>query len=124
MTERYLRKPLIAAINGYAVGVGFDLALMCDLRVMETSAVFGYYGRRFGTIDLSLIILRLVWRFSLHTSFSGMSVSDFGIERLSAMVGFSKTLDLILSGRAVKSEEAFNLGLANRIVECGTGNKI
>ncbi|XP_065212765.1 short-chain-enoyl-CoA hydratase-like [Planococcus citri] len=97
ITDRFISKPLIAAVNGFAVGVGFDLALMCDLRIMETSAAFGYYGRRFG-----------------------MPINKFGMRRLSAMVGFSKTMDLILTGRAVKSEEAFKIGLANRVVECGT----
>lgn len=50
-----------------------------------------------------------------------MPVSKFGIQKLSAMIGFSKTMDLIMTGRAVKSEEALNTGLANRVVECGTG---
>ncbi|XP_063228106.1 probable enoyl-CoA hydratase isoform X2 [Bacillus rossius redtenbacheri] len=93
----HLRKPIVAAVSGYALGAGFELALMCDLRVVEETAVFGFFNRRFGV-----------------PSVSG------GTVRLQAVVGLSRALDLILTGRPVKSEEALACGLANRVVACGT----
>lgn len=96
-THRFIKKPLIAAISGYAVAGGMELALMCDLRVMEETAVMGVYCRRFG-----------------------VPLIDGGTVRLTAMVGLSRALDLILTGRSIDGKEAFSWGLSNRIVACGT----
>nr|XP_033332385.1 mevalonyl-coenzyme A hydratase sidH-like [Megalopta genalis]XP_033332386.1 mevalonyl-coenzyme A hydratase sidH-like [Megalopta genalis] len=85
------KKPLIAAINGYAVGVGFELALMCDLRVMEESAVMGFLNRRYG-----------------------IPILCGGTVRLPALIGYSRAMEVILTGRAIFAKEAFNWGLANR----------
>nr|CAI5868956.1 unnamed protein product [Callosobruchus analis] len=93
----HIQKPTIAAINGYAVGGGFELALLCDLRVMEETAVMGFYGRRFG-----------------------IPLTDGGTVRLQSMIGLSRALDLILTGRALPAKEALEWGVANRIVACGT----
>lgn len=91
------KKPLIAAINGYALGIGFELALMCDLRVMEESAILGFANRRFGIPILS-----------------------GGTVRLPALIGYSRAMDLILTGRHVDAKEAFSWGLINRHTETGT----
>ncbi|VEN56291.1 unnamed protein product [Callosobruchus maculatus] len=91
------KKPTVAAVNGYAVAGGFELAILCDLRVMEETAVMGLYGRRFG-----------------------VPLTDGGTVRLQSMVGLSRALDLILTGRALPAKEAFEWGIANRIVACGT----
>ncbi|KAK5649526.1 hypothetical protein RI129_000555 [Pyrocoelia pectoralis] len=96
-THRFIKKPLIAAISGYAVAGGMELALMCDLRVIEETAVMGVYCRRFG-----------------------VPLIDGGTVRLTAMIGLSRALDLILTGRSIDAKEAFSWGLANRIVACGT----
>ncbi|KAF5307267.1 hypothetical protein FQR65_LT06983 [Abscondita terminalis] len=96
-TRRFIKKPLIAAVSGYAVAGGMELALMCDLRVVEETAVMGIYNRRFG-----------------------VPLIDGGTIRLTAMVGLSRALDLILTGRSVSAKEAFEIGIANRIVACGT----
>ncbi|KAJ9584142.1 hypothetical protein L9F63_021507 [Diploptera punctata] len=96
-TRRMVKKPLIAAVSGYAVAGGMELALMCDLRVMEETAVMGVFCRRFG-----------------------VPLIDGGTVRLQALVGHSRALDLILTGRAIKAQEAFEWGLANRLVACGT----
>ncbi|KAF5299146.1 hypothetical protein FQA39_LY02319 [Lamprigera yunnana] len=96
-THRLIKKPLIAAVSGYAVATGMELALMCDLRVMEETAIMGVYSRRFG-----------------------FPLIDGGTVRLTAMVGLSRALDLILTGRSLPAKEAFEWGLANRIVACGT----
>ncbi|CAH1173753.1 unnamed protein product [Phaedon cochleariae] len=92
-----VKKPMIAAISGYTVAGGLELALLCDLRVMEDTAVLGFYSRRFG-----------------------IPLSDGGTVRLQSMVGLSRALDLILTGRSLNAQEAFQWGLANRIVSCGT----
>jgi len=96
-THRFIKKPLIAAVSGYAVAGGLELALMCDLRVVEETAIMGVYCRRFG-----------------------VPLIDGGTVRLSAMIGLSRALDLILTGRSLEAKEAFEWGLANRIVACGT----
>ncbi|KAB0800731.1 hypothetical protein PPYR_06470 [Photinus pyralis] len=96
-THRFVKKPLIAAVSGYAVAGGMELALMCDLRVIEETAIMGVYCRRFG-----------------------VPLIDGGTVRLTAMVGLSRALDLILTGRSIEAKEAFDWGLANRIVACGT----
>ncbi len=91
-----LSKPVIAAVAGYAVAGGLELALWCDLRVMERDAVFGVFCRRWG-----------------------VPLIDGGTIRLPRMIGLSRALDMILTGRPVEAEEALRLGLANRVVEPG-----
>jgi enoyl-CoA hydratase len=95
-----LSKPVIAAISGYAVAGGLELALWCDLRVMEESAQFGVFCRRFG-----------------------VPLIDGGTVRLPRLIGMSRALDMILTGRAVGAEEALDWGLANRIVKHGSSRK-
>lgn len=91
-----LSKPVIAAIAGHAVAGGLELALWCDLRVVEEDAVLGVFCRRFG-----------------------VPLIDGGTIRLPRLIGLSRALDLILTGRAVSATEALQLGLANRIVPKG-----
>jgi enoyl-CoA hydratase len=92
-----LSKPIIAAVSGHAVAGGLELALLCDLRVVEEDAVFGVFCRRFG-----------------------VPLIDGGTVRLPRLVGLSRALDLILTGRPVRADEAFAMGLANRLVPKGT----
>lgn len=92
-----IKKPLIAAVNGFCVAGGLELALLCDLRVMETDAVMGFFNRRFG-----------------------VPLVDGGTVRLAPMIGLSRALDIILTGRQVSSKEALEIGLANRVVATGT----
>lgn len=92
-----LSKPVIAAVAGYAVAGGLELALFCDMRVVERSAVFGVFCRRWG-----------------------VPLIDGGTIRLPRLIGLSRALDLILTGRAVHAEEAYAFGLANRVVDDGT----
>jgi len=91
-----LSKPVIAAVAGYAVAGGLELALWCDLRVVEKSAVFGVFCRRWG-----------------------VPLIDGGSIRLPRLIGLSRALDIILTGRPVEASEAFAIGLANRIVDEG-----
>ncbi len=91
-----LSKPVIAAIAGHAVAGGLELALWCDLRVVEADSVLGVFCRRFG-----------------------VPLIDGGTVRLPRLIGLSRALDLILTGRAVGAEEALAMGLANRIVPKG-----
>ncbi len=91
-----LSKPVIAAISGYAVAGGLELALWCDLRVMEETAVAGVFCRRFG-----------------------VPLIDGGTVRLPRLIGMSHAMDLILTGRAVDAAEAKQIGLANRVVPEG-----
>jgi len=91
-----LAKPVIAAVEGYAVAGGLELALWCDLRVAAHDAVFGVYCRRWG-----------------------VPLIDGGTVRLPRLIGLSHALDLILTGRGVSGEEAQRMGLANRICEPG-----
>lgn len=91
-----LSKPVIAAVAGYAVAGGLELALWCDLRVVEKSAIFGVFSRRFG-----------------------VPLIDGGTIRLPRLIGLSRALDMILTGRPIKAQEAYEWGLANRIVEDG-----
>jgi enoyl-CoA hydratase len=95
-TRMLLSKPVIAAVEGYAVAGGLELALWCDLRVAARDAVFGVYCRRFG-----------------------VPLVDLGTIRLPRLIGHSHALDLILTGRGVSGEEAMRMGLANRLVEPG-----
>jgi enoyl-CoA hydratase len=92
-----LSKPVIAAIAGHAVAGGLELALWCDLRVAEQDAVLGVFCRRFG-----------------------VPLIDGGTIRLPRLIGLSRALDLILTGRPVKSDEALTMGLVNRVVPTGT----
>jgi enoyl-CoA hydratase len=92
-----LSKPVIAAVEGYAVAGGLELALWCDLRVAARDAVFGVFCRRWG-----------------------VPLIDGGTIRLPRLIGHSHALDLILTGRGVSGEEAQRMGLANRLVEPGT----
>ncbi|MFW9994975.1 MAG: crotonase/enoyl-CoA hydratase family protein [Candidatus Odinarchaeota archaeon] len=95
-TRMLLSKPVIAAVSGYAVAGGLELALWCDLRVMERDAVFGVFCRRWG-----------------------VPLVDGGTVRLPRLIGLSRALDMILTGRPVHAEEALAMGLANRVVETG-----
>ena len=95
-TRMLLSKPVIAAVSGYAVAGGLELALWCDLRVVEQSATFGVFCRRWG-----------------------VPLIDGGTLRLSRLIGHSRALDLILTGRPVGADEAMDIGLANRVVEDG-----
>jgi enoyl-CoA hydratase len=91
-----LSKPVIAAIDGYAVAGGLELALWCDLRVVEEDAIMGVFCRRWG-----------------------VPLIDGGTVRLPRLIGLSNAMDLILTGRAVGSAEAKQMGLANRVVKKG-----
>jgi enoyl-CoA hydratase len=91
-----LDKPVIAAVAGHAVAGGLELALWCDLRIAEEDAVFGVFCRRWG-----------------------VPLIDGGTVRLPRLIGLSRALDMILTGRGVKADEAFAMGLANRVVPCG-----
>lgn len=95
-TRMLLTKPVIAAVEGHAVAGGLELALWCDLRVMADDAAFGVFCRRWG-----------------------VPLIDGGTVRLPRLIGHSRALDLILTGRAVRAEEALAIGLANRVVESG-----
>jgi enoyl-CoA hydratase len=95
-TRFALSKPVIAAISGHAVAGGLELALWCDLRVVESDAVLGVFCRRWG-----------------------VPLIDGGTVRLPRIVGLGRALDLILTGRPVAADEALAMGLANRVVEPG-----
>jgi enoyl-CoA hydratase len=96
-TRMAFSKPVIAAVAGHAVAGGLELAAMCDLRVVEQDAVLGVFCRRFG-----------------------VPLIDGGTIRLPRLIGLSRALDLILTGRPVDAEEALAIGLANRVVPTGT----
>jgi len=96
-TRMLLNKPVIAAIEGYAVAGGLELALWCDLRVAAHDATFGVFNRRFG-----------------------VPLIDMGTIRLPRMIGQGRALELILTGRAVPAMEALQIGLVDRLVEPGT----
>ena len=91
--QHRINKPIIAAINGYAIGGGFELALACDLRVASEKAKFGVFEVR-----------------------QGLHQGDGGIVRLVAIAGMGTALDLTLTGREVSADEAYRLGLVNRVV--------
>lgn len=95
-TRMRLSKPVIAAIEGFAVAGGFELAIWCDLRVVAEDATFGIFCRRFG-----------------------VPLVDLGTVRLPRLIGQSRAMDLILTGRPVGAEEALAMGLANRVVPKG-----
>lgn len=96
-TRLLLDKPVIAAVEGFAVAGGLELALWCDLRVAASDATFGVYCRRWG-----------------------VPLIDGGTVRLPRLIGQSRALDMILTGRAVSGEEAHDWGLANRCCDSGT----
>lgn len=87
-------KPVIAAVKGFAVAGGLELALWCDLVVSHKEAIFGVFCRRFS-----------------------VPLIDGGTVRLARVIGYSRAMDMILTGRAIKGEEAFQWGLVNRLVE-------
>jgi enoyl-CoA hydratase len=95
-----LSKPVIAAVSGFAVAGGLELACWCDLRVVEEDAIFGVYCRRFG-----------------------VPLIDGGTQRLPRLIGLSRALDMILTGRPVGAQEALQMGLANRVVPTGTARE-
>ena len=95
-TRMLLAKPVLAAVSGYAVAGGFELALWCDLRIVEEDAVMGVFNRRWG-----------------------IPLIDGGTVRLPALVGLGRALDLIMTGRPVDAREALAIGLANRVVARG-----
>jgi enoyl-CoA hydratase len=95
-TRMSLSKPVIAAISGHCVAGGLELALWCDLRVAEEDAVMGIFERRFG-----------------------VPLIDGGTQRLPRLIGMSRALDMILTGRPVGAGEAMSMGLVNRVVEKG-----
>ncbi|MFF7728936.1 crotonase/enoyl-CoA hydratase family protein [Streptomyces sp. NPDC008001] len=96
-TRLRLSKPVVAAVSGHAVAGGLELALWCDLRVAEENAVFGVFCRRWG-----------------------VPLIDGGTVRLPRLIGTSRALDMVLTGRPVPAPEAYAMGLANRVVPTGT----
>ncbi|AWK12356.1 crotonase/enoyl-CoA hydratase family protein [Streptomyces spongiicola] len=99
-TRMRLSKPVIAAVSGHAVAGGLELALWCDLRVAERDAVFGVFCRRWG-----------------------VPLIDGGTVRLPRLVGESRAMDLILTGRPVQAAEAYEIGLANRLAAPGESRR-
>ncbi len=99
-TRMLLSKPVIAAVAGHAVAGGLELALWCDLRVAEAGAVFGVFCRRWG-----------------------VPLADGGTVRLPRLIGLSRALDMILTGRGVGAEEALGWGLTNRVVPDGASRE-
>jgi len=99
-TRLELDKPVIAAIAGPAVAGGFELALWCDLRVMEQSAYFGVYCRRWG-----------------------VPLIDGGTVRLPRLVGAGRAMELILTGRKLPAEEAYRIGACERVVPDGAARR-
>jgi enoyl-CoA hydratase len=99
-TRLLLSKPVIAAVSGHAVAGGLELALWCDLRIAEDDAVFGVFCRRWG-----------------------VPLVDGGTVHLPRLIGQSRALDMILTGRAVGAQEALAMGLANRVVPTGSSRQ-
>src|SRR5579885_3273169 len=95
-TRMLLSKPVIAAVEGFAVAGGLELALWCDMRVAARDAVFGVFCRRWG-----------------------VPLVDGGTVRLPRLIGMSHAMDMILTGRGVSGDEALRMGLANRLTEKG-----
>lgn len=96
VSRTVLNKPVIAAVDGYAVAGGLELALWCDMRIMEEDAIFGVFCRRWG-----------------------VPLIDGGTVRLPRLIGQSHALDMVLTGRPVGADEALTWGLANRVVPKG-----
>ena len=101
VSRMHLSKPVIAAISGYAVAGGLELALWCDLRVADDDAIMGVFCRKWG-----------------------VPLIDGGTVRLPRLIGFGRAMDLILTGRPVDAEEALAMGLVNRVVEKGTSKNV
>ncbi|MEO3869931.1 crotonase/enoyl-CoA hydratase family protein [Nonomuraea sp. B12E4] len=99
-TRMVLTKPVVAAVAGHAVAGGLELALWCDLRVAEEGAVFGVFSRRWG-----------------------VPLVDGGTVRLPRLIGSSRAMDMILTGRPVAAREAYEWGLVNRLVPTGTARR-
>jgi len=99
-SRHFLAKPVIAAVEGHAVAGGLELALWCDLRVASETAVFGVFCRRWG-----------------------VPLIDGGTVRLPRIVGMGRALDMILTGRPVPAREAYDWGLANRLVKAGEARR-
>jgi enoyl-CoA hydratase len=99
-TRLELGKPVVAAVSGFAVAGGLELALWCDLRVVEADATFGVFCRRWG-----------------------VPLVDGGTVRLPRVVGLGRALDLVLTGRPVDAEEALRIGLADRVVPPGAARE-
>lgn len=95
-TRLSLSKPVIAAVEGHAVAGGQEVAAWCDMRVAAEGAVFGVFCRRFG-----------------------VPLIDLGTVRLPRLIGHSRAMDLILTGRPVEAQEAYSIGLANRLAPKG-----
>lgn len=95
-TRMLLTKPVICAVEGYAVAGGLELTLWCDIRIASETAVFGVFCRRWG-----------------------VPLIDGGTVRLPRIIGHSRALDMILTGRPVEAHEALRIGLANRVVAAG-----
>lgn len=95
-----MAKPVIAAISGHAVAGGLELACWCDIRVVEETATFGVYCRRYG-----------------------VPLIDGGTQRLPRIIGIGRALDLILTGRSVDASEALQMGLANYVVADGAARE-
>jgi len=96
-TVMRFKKPVIAVVEGYAVAGGFELSLMCDIRIADETAKFGVFCRRFG-----------------------VPLIDGGTVRLPKLIGLSRAMDMILTGREVDAKTAFEFGLANQLVGTGT----
>lgn len=99
-TRMRLSKPVVAAVSGHAVAGGLELAIWCDLRVVEEDAVFGVFCRRWG-----------------------VPLVDGGTVRLPRLIGESRAMDMILTGRPVPAREAYDIGLANRLVPAGDARR-
>jgi enoyl-CoA hydratase len=100
VTQRMLKKPVIAGVSGHAVAAGLALAVWCDLRVADETAVFGVFCRRYG-----------------GPMPNGCTV------RLPRLIGQSRALDMMLTGRAVDAKEAYAIGLVNRLVKAGEARR-
>ena len=112
-------KPVIASVNGWAVAGGLELALMCDIRVVEENARLGVLCRRFGVPLIDGGTVRCLQYFTFVEKKCGNSSSS-KISRLPELIGLSRALDLILTGRIVEAKEAHEIGLANRLVPAGS----
>ena len=99
-TRMMLSKPVIAAVEGYAVAGGLELALWCDLRVAASDATFGVFCRRWG-----------------------VPLVDGGTVRLPRLIGMSRAMDMILTGRPVDAQEALSFGLVNQVVDPGAARE-
>lgn len=98
--QSHCKKPIIAAVSGFAYDVGLDLCLWCDMRIVEENAIMAISRK------------------------SDISKSKVFLKRLLISVGYSRAMDLLLTGRDLTSKEAFDCGLANRIVACGSSMNI